>query len=725
MTKELVRVCVIKHLPQGLSVELDNGRRGVIRKREISWKSGDLSSWKETYPVGWKGLAVPISSQKGQAIELSLRLAENDPWDNFVKNIDRRKVFDGIVVGVATYGAFIEIGAGLTGLLHRSQIPVWAKGAPLDLFWPGDKVRVLIREVDYEQRHIKLGLPPVSQPEDVSFVLSKMPKQQPSSKEINSTLDAFFKVGAPKRRILVVEDEPEQRIVISNWLQRVGQRVDTVESAEQALDFLRKHQPDLALVDVGLPQMDGITLAEIILEKWPQIHVISTTDWARADEMSEKIESLQMRGAELLIKPILPDDLIPLLQKTDEKGLPGLETTLPKISDLKKDDRILDLLRKCRTLLGYDLTILFALDPTKRTVYVVEQSQGEGVNDNLLQSLIFSPVRDVAEDRKSIAIGEISFSERERFRYLLDLFPAMSCCIGVPIPAQTPLHYALFILDKNPHQIKPEQSIYVEAIALALGALLEQESFQEKSFLIQRAALIGQLTRSFVHEINNIIAPLSSRLENFQTRLSQLDKGSPSPDLEEKKKSLVTNELFEFQSNIRKIINTTRMFGRIVAKEKLEVLRIDKVIEETLYLVRDAGNRSRVTILFKPPEKLLIIRNLGAALEQVLLNVLLNAIQQIAEIRPESGGWIKVQIEPPSVSGEMLRILVEDNGPGIHVSLWEKIFDIGFTSRHDGSGIGLFISRSLIEKQMRGKIYVQESRVLGGTTFAMEIPGQF
>jgi signal transduction histidine kinase len=53
----------------------------------------------------------------------------------------------------------------------------------------------------------------------------------------------------------------------------------------------------------------------------------------------------------------------------------------------------------------------------------------------------------------------------------------------------------------------------------------------------------------------------------------------------------------------------------------------------------------------------------------------------------------------------------------------EKIFDAGFSTREDGSGIGLYISRNLIN-DMGGKIYVRESFVLGGTTFALEIPCQ-
>jgi signal transduction histidine kinase len=82
-------------------------------------------------------------------------------------------------------------------------------------------------------------------------------------------------------------------------------------------------------------------------------------------------------------------------------------------------------------------------------------------------------------------------------------------------------------------------------------------------------------------------------------------------------------------------------------------------------------------------------------------------------------------VEPSCDVGNkgFLRILIEDNGPGIHTSMKEKIFEAGYSTREDGSGIGLYISRNLIS-DMGGKIYVQESFILGGTTFALEIPCQ-
>ncbi len=730
-----VRVTVTKHLPLGLHVELDNGQTGIVRVREIAWDYAKRQHWRSSRPIGWSGWAVPIKQKDHQQQEFSLRLAENDPWDELPEKLDKDQIYEGIVTGVVNYGAFIELASGLTGLLHQTQLPAWVKSQPLDLFWPGDRVRITLRAIDRHNRHISLGLPSQSPAPGEG----RLPRQP--SKDLNpngenfAELEEFLRPGAPQKYILIVEDEPEQRAAASNWLKRIGQRVEAVENAELALERMETSLPDLLLVDIGLPGINGAELTSRVLERWPGVRVVCATDWARADDIMDDLDRLRTRGAELIPKPLLPEDLISILKKTDTPAealspetqpITRPSLTLKPLPGLKLSHAIQSLLGQCRRSLGFEQAILFSLDPIHRVVHISERSGDSTLlNRGAISQLIFSPVRDVAEDHDIVISNDIQTRDRDRFRYLLEIMPNMACCIGVPVMAQTQQEYALFVFDRHQHQVSPEQKIFVEAIALALGTLIEQGNFKEQSMLIQRTALIGHITRAMVHEINNLVGPLASRLENLQFSLTQLEKKTDRADLNETRNQLISSELIEIQKYIKKIISTTRMFGRITAKDKSEILRVDEIIAETIKLLGDTSDRAHVTVVFNPPPDLLVVRSQAAALEQVLLNTLLNAVQQISEVRPDSGGWIQVRLDS-SVDVKtqgFFRILIEDSGPGVHASLFEKIFEPGYTTRHDGSGIGLYISRNLVG-EMGGRIYVYESCILSGTTFAIEIPAQ-
>jgi signal transduction histidine kinase len=594
----------------------------------------------------------------------------------------------------------------------------------MDLFWPGDKVFVSIREANRDQRQIALGIPHIKSLNDEMPLKSNL--LPVITRDLDNDLEKLLRADSPRRHILVVENEKPQSTVLAGWLRRLNQRVDIVEDAEAALDFLDITQPDIALVDVGLPGIPGTELADHILEKFPRVQVINITDWARANDIMDILDALQARGAKFLLKPLLPEDLVPYLlqeqtqesEHAEEDEAVDEKLTLKDVPKLDANRSIQILLDRCRERLGFEQVILFSLDPVHRRVTIVERA-GDGIfNRNALPYLIYSPVRDVAEDHESVVVNEIGERERNRFKYLSELCPSAVSCIGVPVQTQTSFDHALFVLDKRIRQITNEQQLYVEGMALAIGTALEQNNLREKFIMMQRTALIGHLTRAMMHEINNLVGPLLYESDALKASLSRYEKNPERTGFEN-----IHNEIQTIQLDIRKVINTTKTFGRIVAKGKAEIIRVDEIVIETLGLLKDISDRAHVVIQFELPDQLIVVKSHAVILEQVFLNVTLNAIQQIAELRPDSGGWVKIRLErinSPN-KGNMCRILIEDNGPGIHVSLWKKIFDAGFTTRQDGTGIGLYISHNLME-DINGNILVSKSHILSGSTFLLEFP---
>lgn len=712
----LVHIRVTRHLPQGLLVELDDGSEGMIRTREISWNESTASPWREEYRIGWDGHAFSLPARKGEAREFSLRLVENDPWDElFANGFDREKIFDGVVTGVHEYGAFIEIAPGVTGLLHKTQLPKQFQSTILDLFWYGDRVRTVIRDVDHDQRLVDLGLARENTRFNRSSSIHLPP--QAVSRQTKSPDGENKKEALPRRHILVVEDEVYQNEAVRRSLQELNQSADSVLDAESALAFLGETQPDLALVDIGLPGMSGDELTRIIVRDYPLTKVVIATDWVRAGEMRATLEDLQKLGVEFLIKPLSPDVLSDFLltNQGQQIGLPLEESRflLPR-PDINASKSLRKLLVTCKKELNVEQVFLFSLDSAHRKVSVLERV-GEGiVNKHGLARLIHSPVRDVAEDNEHILINEIEEEDRKRFQYLLGFTPA-AACIGVPIPAASTTRYALFAMDRRTKRFSSEHLLFVQGMALALGAALERIDLKGKLAIVQRAALTGSLAGGIIHEINNLSATLQLDSDDLQKRLQD-----PARSLD-----AIVEEVAGLDKDIRHVINTMGLFGKIAKTPQMETLRVDEVIRDVLLLLKHFSKKELITMFLSQPEGLVILRTQTVMLEQILLNVALNAIQQIPTCRARGEGKILIEMGVINVPRQdsICRISISDNGPGIHASLWENIFDMGYSTRLDGSGIGLFVSRSLME-EIGGKIYVAESHILGGTTFTLEFPAQ-
>lgn len=730
--KRILTVRVVKHLPLGLAIKLENGQRGIVRVREISWDASIRNNWRTHFPVGWSGQAVAIDTQDDGEREFSLRLTEYDPWETIAAESSPESIYDGIVTGVVSYGAFIELAEGLTGLLHQERLPAWVGDKKIhDLFWPGDRAQVVIHSIDMERRRIELGLPPVT---------TELDNETPETPAINrpqryttglADLDEFLRSAKKRLHILLVEDEKEQAWSVETWLRQLEQRVEIVGSADAALKFLQKNQPDLALVDVGLPDMDGVTLAQRILDQYPAVRVVSATDWARADRMTDALNNLREQGVELLMKPLLPEDLLRIIdqEKPQLAELRKLETEvkaplmLSRAVNQKLSGALKTLLQQARRRLGFELAILFAFDANNRSVSIVEVAGEAYLARHVTPSLVYSPVRDVAEDGDTLFSGEILPAEHNRFKYLYELYPTLSACIGLKVPTQSKLNYALFLLDKHPKAIPEEFKLYTEAIALSIGSVLEHNLFRERSIVIQRTALIGHLTSALVHEINNLISPLYTRIDGIRRNVDFLEKRDDPREVQLSRIRLVNSELGDAQVNIKRMVDTARMFRNIIRKSDEGIIRVDDIIKETLGLLSDTSDDAKVRLYFTPPQSLAVVRGYAGTFEQVLLNVILNAVQQVGALRPNLGGWVHIWIDlnPADAAEGCFQILIEDNGPGIHTSLWETVFEPGYTTREDGSGIGLYISKSMVD-ELGGRLFVRESRILGGTTFALEIP---
>ena len=106
--------------------------------------------------------------------------------------------------------------------------------------------------------------------------------------------------------ILVVDDEPDIRILVQEILQDEDYQVATAENGIAARAALRERRPDLVLLDLKLPDMDGMNVLKEIRREKPELHVIIMTGYA---SVASAVEVMKLGAFDYLPKPFEPDDL--------------------------------------------------------------------------------------------------------------------------------------------------------------------------------------------------------------------------------------------------------------------------------------------------------------------------------------------------------------------------------------------------------------------------------
>jgi signal transduction histidine kinase/DNA-binding response OmpR family regulator/predicted RNA-binding protein with RPS1 domain len=738
VTGSTVTILIRRLLPFGLLVGLEDGRSGIIREREIAWDRNANRHWREHFTPGERLQALVLGEGREQQLELSLRLAQHDPWSDLPGRYRLGQVVDGVVTGVRPYGVFIEIEPGITGLLHRSRLSSWAHKAKVtDLFWPGDRVKTALELIDPQHRRLRLSLGRAwlqrwQSPESPPLALPT--PRDPALPLRSADRATRLPLELPQRQlaplsILITEDDQSQLDATANWLRQAGQQVCVATSAEDALLLFERQRPDLVLMDFGLPGINGIQAIQQLLSRRPEVRCVLMTDWARANEHLAELERLRSMGVRLLIKPFLPEDLVSLLfdildgvdERSDAPSPPSMPVEIFRPPN--HDSADLDgLLAELRAVTHAVKVVLFVFDPAQRCVGVLAEDGPQLLQQEALGDLIYSPVRDVAEDQLALRVEDTRDVEG-RVRYLRPLLTFRSC-LGLPLLGEFLDRYALFLFWSRERAIDDVHEAYARAVTMSASALLERELFRARAIDMQRLALLGQLSRALVHEINHQLSPISFALRDLEEQYGLIDRLLPaSPDAADLELRQARDTLGNLSKGVRRLTDTARLFGRMTIHTKEVSLSMNTTVEEVVEIVRDMADRAHVTIEVDAAPALYSAHTPAAQVQQILLNIVINAIQQINLLRPELGGSIRIRMgQELREQRAILIIQIEDDGPGIHRRLWERIFDLGFTTRSDGgSGMGLYITRGLVGT-MGGRVYVAESAVLWGTTVIVELP---
>jgi PAS domain S-box-containing protein len=201
-----------------------------------------------------------------------------------------------------------------------------------------------------------------------------------------------------------------------------------------------------------------------------------------------------------------------------------------------------------------------------------------------------------------------------------------------------------------------------------------------------RLAMMGQLTASIAHEVNQ---PITGVVTNAQAGLRFLEGG--------------TIDLGEVRQILEDIVKGGNRAGEVVGRirdlikkepPRNDRLDINEAIPEIIEFVRGETSRSGVQVKTALAEHLPHIRGDRVQLQQVMLNLILNAVEAMAEMSQDSSSLL---ITTGEVESGGVLVSVRDTGPGLPPVALERLFEPFHTTKPNGMGIGLSICRSIVE----------------------------
>jgi PAS domain S-box-containing protein len=222
-----------------------------------------------------------------------------------------------------------------------------------------------------------------------------------------------------------------------------------------------------------------------------------------------------------------------------------------------------------------------------------------------------------------------------------------------------------------------------------------------------RVSMMGELTASVAHEVNQ---PIAASLTNARTCLRWL--AGDTPNIEEAREAAM--RIVQDQTRAAEIISRIRLVFKKTPAPR-ELVDINKIIREMTVHLRRETARHLIAVRGELAADLPQVMGDPVQLQQVMMNLIMNAIDALADV----DGARELVIHSLSEDGKV-RVSVSDTGVGLPADRANHIFDAFFTTKPEGTGMGLRISRSIIEAH-GGRLWADQN-IPRGASFYFTLP---
>ena len=532
----------------------------------------------------------------------------------------------------------------------------------------------------------------------------------------------------PKKPLILIADDDKFILeTLIQYLEHIGYAVIAAENGEEAISLFFEQHPDMVLLDANMPRVDGFQACKVIKDASGESGVPVVMVTALEDEQSV-IKAFEAGAEEYITKPIHWAVLRQRIRKILERK--AMEKAL-RAANEEMENRILERTQELRqniearilseSLLKISETKFRSLVETSPDTIMILDQKGhiqfinhptpflrESVNS---KSNIFYHLPSQSRPRYKFALNKVFFSHESDAFMIEGMASTWWQTRIIPLPDQG-------------------QDTIESAMVVATD-ITEKQTLQSKAIQNTRLATVGTLAAGVAHEVNNPNNAILLQAEWLQDAwLGFLDCLEED---EEKFADLLiggrsfADALVTFPKFIAGIIKNARRVGLIAENLKRmsrpdngklrDSIQIKTILQAAQSILANQIQKYTDSCTFHLDEQIPSIRGNAQQLEQVFINLLLNALQALRDRQEKVDVFVSYHAEY-----EKIVVQIQDEGVGIPEENLGKIRNPFFTTKLEqgGTGLGLAISHSIINNH-NGCMDVVST--LGeGTTVKINLP---
>ena len=484
----------------------------------------------------------------------------------------------------------------------------------------------------------------------------------------------FSQAEARPLQVLIVDDDPQMLRTITDILRLNGYAPSGATTGLGGLELAAtmEHSPAIALVDLSLPDMDGIEVVSRLHALSTLTQVVILTGNASVDSA---VRAMREQSYDYLIKPVQPDHLLATLERAGERSYRR-----------RAEEGMRESEERMRQIFAHVSDALFIVDDSGIIVDV--NPAATTLTGRSLEQLQSTPLADVLPELNS----DDAADGRSR--------------LSASMPATT----ATRVLDIQSARFAPGVRVYT------VRDLTKQRQLEEELAQSRKMDAIGQLAGGVAHDFNNLLTVIMSYsslllgdIEPTDPRRQDVQEISDAAE----RAAALTGQLLAFS---RKQVMHTRPISVNTVVAGLEKM-LRRLIGEDIELVISLG------------DPLHLVNADPGQLEQVIINLAVNARDAM-----HNGGKLRITTSnavlpadsrgkraEPSANGHVM-VEVKDDGVGMTREIQQRIFEPFFTTKEQGKGTGLGLATVYgIVTQSGGEVRLH-SELNRGTTFRIFFP---